>query len=183
MLIFLAVILVGAAYYFFVVQNVANMKAANAVELEEVQTQITVQSTIASMRSSMQHELDQMGDVENLPVIATYDNLRNELDELNAILGQATSFDMKMAQPTVEGETVRRTITLTFTTPNYDAAIALVEGLQNSKYRCEITDFSFNGKMLADGSIESVSGTLNVTYYETTADSTNLNGLVEQKTK
>ncbi len=181
MILVLAVLLVVASYYFFVVQNVALTKASNTAKLEEVQDQMTVQTTIASMRNKMEQELGSMGDVNSLPVIATYDNLRNELDELNGVLAKASSYDLKLAQPTLEGETVRRVVTLTFTTPNYDTAMAIVEGLQNGKYRCEISDFALTGKMLASGSVESVSGTLSITYYETTAGATNTNGLVEKK--
>ncbi|MEG1906432.1 MAG: type II secretion system protein GspM [Raoultibacter sp.] len=181
MLLVLAVVLVAASYYLFVVQNVANTKASNAAQLQEVQDQIAAQDTVAAMREKMQSELEKMGQVEKLPVIATYDNLRNELDQLNAALASTSSYDLKLTQPALTGETVRRVVTLTFTTPSYDAATAVLEALQNGKYRCVITDFSMTGKMLADGTIESVSSTLNVTYYETIAGSANTNGLQDKK--
>ncbi|MEG1167372.1 MAG: type II secretion system protein GspM [Gordonibacter sp.] len=181
MLLVLAVVLVAASYYLFVVQNVANTKASNAAQLQEVQDQIAAQDTVAAMREKMQSELEKMGQVEKLPVIATYDNLRNELDQLNAALASTSSYDLKLTQPVLTGETVRRVVTLTFTTPSYDAATAVLEALQNGKYRCVITDFSMTGKMLADGTIESVSSTLNVTYYETIAGSANTNGLQDEK--
>lgn len=181
MLLVLAVVLVAASYYLFVVQNVANTKASNAAQLQEVQDQIAAQDTVAAMREKMQSELEKMGQVEKLPVIATYDNLRNELDQLNAALASTSSYDLKLTQPVLTGETVRRVVTLTFTTPSYDAATAVLEALQNGKYRCVITDFSMTGKMLADGTIESVSSTLNVTYYETIAGSANTNGLQDKK--
>lgn len=179
MLLVLAVILVAAAYYLFVIQSVANTKAANESQLQEVKGQIMVQEKITSMRSNMQGELDKMGDINNLPTIATYDNLSNELDELNTVLAKTSAYDLKLSQPTLQNETVRRVVTLTFTTPSYDAATAVLEAIQNGKYRCDITDFAMTGKMLANGSIESVSSTLTVTYFETTAGSTNKNGLVE----
>lgn len=181
MMLVLAVLLLTAAYYFFVVQNVASIKATNATQLQEVEDQIAVQNTISSMRSKMQQELDKMGDRRELPVIAAYDNLSNELDELNGLLATATSYDMKLSQPNLEGDTVRRVVALSFTTPSYDSAMTIISRLQSGSYRCVITDFSMVGKMLANGSIESVSTTLSMTYYETTVGATNLNGLVEKK--
>ena len=62
----------------------------------------------------------------------------------------------------------------------YNEALGIVQSLQNGTYRCDVTDFSLTGKMLADGSIESVSATLDVTYYETTKGATNLSGLVDK---
>ena len=69
---------------------------------------------------------------------------------------------------------------ITYTVAGYNEALGIVQSLQNGTYRCDVTDFSLTGKMLADGSIESVSATLDVTYYETTKGATNLSGLVDK---
>lgn len=183
MLVVLAIILVCGAYYLFVIQAIQNNNAANAAELETVQTEIDTQTGIALLKSRMDSELKSLGDEANLPLVATYDNVRAEIDELNAILKDATTYSLNFAQPTLSGETVRRTVSLTFTTPDYGSALELVRTLQACKYRCEITDFALTGKMLADGSVESVSGSLNVTFYETTDGATNLSGLVEESPK
>lgn len=177
----LAVLLVAACYYFLVIKNVADTKLENDLQLQEIQQQIDTQTALAMARTRMEGELEKLGDVGKLPVVATYDNIRNELDELNALLAGVGTYDVKFGQPELEGELVRRPVTITYTVPSYDAALGIVQSLQNGSYRCDITDFTLTGKMLADGSIESVNATLDVTYFETTRGASNLSGLAEAK--
>ncbi|WP_246599443.1 hypothetical protein [Gordonibacter massiliensis (ex Traore et al. 2017)] len=181
LMLVLAVLLVAACYYFLVIKNVADTKLENDLQLQEIQQQIDTQTALAMARTRMEGELEKLGDVNKLPVVATYDNIRNELDELNALLAGVGTYDVKFGQPELEGELVRRPVTITYTVPSYDAALNIVQSLQNGSYRCDITDFTLTGKMLADGSIESVNATLDVTYFETTRGATNLSGLAEGK--
>lgn len=180
LILVLVVLLVAACYYFLVVKNVADTKAENDLQLQEIQQQIELQTALATARTRMESELSELGDVEKLPVVATYDNIRNELDELNALLAGVSTYDVKFSQPELTGELVRRPVTITYTVPSYDAALNIVQSLQNGSYRCDIDDFALTGKMLADGSIESVNATLDVTYFETTKGATNTSGLVEK---
>ncbi|WP_241963780.1 hypothetical protein [Gordonibacter sp. 28C] len=181
LMLVLAVLLVAACYYFLVIKNVADTKLENDLQLQEIQQQIDTQTALAMARTRMEGELEKLGDVNKLPVVATYDNIRNELDELNALLAGVGTYDVKFGQPELEGELVRRPVTITYTVPSYDAALGIVQSLQNGSYRCDITDFTLTGKMLADGSIESVNATLDVTYFETTRGASNLSGLAEAK--
>ena len=142
--------------------------------------QIDTQTALAMARTRMENELAELGDVGKLPVVAAYDNIRNELDELNTLLSGVGTYDVKFSQPELDGELVRRPVTITYTVAGYNEALGIVQSLQNGTYRCDVTDFSLTGKMLADGSIESVSATLDVTYYETTKGATNLSGLVDK---
>ena len=180
LLLVLAVVLVIGAYYFLVVKNVADTLTANQQQLEEIQIQIDAQNTIAQARSRMEAELAELGDGESLPEVAVYDNIRNELNELNALMASATSYDLTFDQPELEGSLVRRTVSVSFTVPTYRAALDVVKALENGSYKCLIEDFALNGKLLPDGSVESVSATMSVTYVETTNGSTNLGGLPEE---
>lgn len=181
LILILSIILLAATYYFFVIQNVAATKAANEAQLAEIENEITIQSALVAKRTLMLEEIDKLGQTKDASIVAPYDNLSNELAEFNTILANTSAYDLKWSQPTFQGETVRRAVALTFTTRNYNEALAIVDALQNGKYRCAVTEISLTSKMLADGTVESVSGTLNVTYYETTTGSTNLSGLVQKK--
>ena len=75
---------------------------------------------------------------------------------------------------------VRREVTVSFTVPDYAAALDVVRKLENGTYRCEITDFSVIGDMLADGTVDSVDAVLTVTYLETTNGAATTAGLVEK---
>ncbi len=183
LLLVLVVLLVGACYYFFVVKNVADTVAANEQQLEDIQLQVDQQTMLASVRQRMQTELDELGRQQPVPEVAVYDNLKNELDQLNALMASAITYDLKFEQPMLDGQLVRRPVTVSFTTSSYGAALDVVRVLENGAYRCEITNFSMTGKLLANGSVESVASMFNVTYLETTNGSTNLGGLVEKSAK
>lgn len=182
LLLVLAVVLVIGAYYFLVVKNVADTLTANQQQLEEIQIQIDAQNTIAQARSRMEAELAELGDGESLPEVAVYDNIRNELNELNALMAAATSYDLTFDQPELDGSLVRRTVSVSFTTPDYRSALDVVKALENGSYKCLINEFTLKGKLRADGSVENVSATMDVTYLETTNGSTNKGGLVEDET-
>lgn len=180
LILVLAIVLLVAAYYYFVVRSVAETQEANAAALEQVQSEIDTQLAIAQVRSKMQGGLEKLGTLESLPEVAVYDNLRNELDELNKVLEQTNSYDIKFSTPEIDGETVRRIVNITFSAPSYEESLSVVDQLQNGKYRCDVTDFSLVGTLLADGSVKSVSANLKVTYFETANGAQSLNGLVEK---
>lgn len=182
LILILAALLVVACYYFLVVKNVADTVAKNNAQLAGIETSIQVQESLAADRARMKAELAELGDDETLPEVAVYDNIRNELNELNTLLGSATTYNLSFGQPTVDGQLVRRTVAVSFTVPSYAAALDVVRQLENGTYRCQITDFTMTGDLLANGSVSSVNATLNVTYLETTNGATNTSGLVE-KTK
>lgn len=183
LILVLALLLVVACYYFLVMKNVSDTVAANNEQLAGIEMNVGVQESLAADRARMKAELDELGDDETLPEVAVYDNIRNELNELNTLLGSATTYNLSFGQPTVEGQLVRRTVTVSFTTPSYASALEVVRQLENGTYRCQITDFTMTGELLADGSVSSVNATLSVTYLETTNGATNTSGLVEKTTK
>ena len=180
LMLVLAVLLVVACYYFLVVKNVADTIAANEDRLADIEISINAQEMLAADRARMKAELEALGEDGTLPVVAVYDNIRNELNELNALMGGATTYNLSFAQPTVEDKLVRREVTVSFTVPDYAAALDVVRKLENGTYRCEITDFSVIGDMLADGTVDSVDAVLTVTYLETTNGAATTAGLVEK---
>lgn len=181
LILILVVLLIGACYYFLVVKNVADTMAANEAALSETNLQIDRQTALAAARSRMEQELEKLGPEQNLPEVAVYDNIRNELDELNALLSGVITYDLKFGQPVLKDSLVRRPVTVSFTVRSYRDALDVVAALGHGSYRCEVTDFALTGKLLADGSVDNVSATLNVTYFETTNGATNLSGLTEAK--
>lgn len=138
LMLVLAVLLVVACYYFLVVKNVADTIAANEDRLADIEISINAQEMLAADRARMKAELEALGEDGTLPVVAVYDNIRNELNELNALMGGATTYNLSFAQPTVEDKLVRREVTVSFTVPDYAAALDVVRKLENGTYRCEI---------------------------------------------
>jgi len=72
--------------------------------------------------------------------IADFNNIRALTAELNTILADATSFNMSFAQistPEEQGkDCYRRDVTLSFVTPNYETARAILKKLNESQYGC-----------------------------------------------
>ena len=172
----IALVLIGVFAKFAVVDPLA-ASAASSNEVSAAQARLDV---LAADRARMKAELEALGEDGTLPVVAVYDNIRNELNELNALMGGATTYNLSFAQPTVEDKLVRREVTVSFTVPDYAAALDVVRKLENGTYRCEITDFSVIGDMLADGTVDSVDAVLTVTYLETTNGAATTAGLVEK---
>ncbi|MGI6105886.1 MAG: hypothetical protein ACOYD7_06850 [Raoultibacter sp.] len=175
----LVVIILASAYYFGVHQNIANAKAQNEATLIELEDEILVQSTQSTLLLRMQSELDQLGSLDNLPVVAVYDNVGNEPQELNAVLASTSSYKVTLSTPVKQGSTIRRAVDVSFSTANYESALSILEQLQNGSYYCQISDADLTAKVLANGSIESVNATLKVTFFETATGATNLNGVEE----
>lgn len=179
LLLVLVVLLLVALYYFLVIKGVADTMAANEQKLSDIDIQMSAQTALATARDQMESELEQLGDRKNLPEVAVYDNLRNELDELDTLLGVAQTYDVSFGSPTLEGSLVRRSVSVSFTTSSYEQALDVVRSLENGAYKCIVNDFATTGNMMADGSIESVAATLNVTFFETTNGASTLSGLTE----
>lgn len=181
--IVLAIVLIGTAYYFGVIKNVADTQAANQEALIDTKGNIAVQEEIASRRASMKNRLDELGSLAAVPEVASYDNFNNEIAELNTVLAQALSYDLSFSVPTRSGDTIRRVVDVSYTTENYESALSVIKALENGSYYCRITDFTLDAKLRVDGGIESVSGTVKVTFYETAVGATNLEGIEETKTE
>ena len=183
LILILVVLVIIALYYFLVVKGTADTVASSEAEQDDLTVQIMTQKTLLANREKMQSELDSLGDLSQVPTIASYDNFRAEFNELNNILSSAASYNVTFGTPTVSNATVRRTASITFTTGSYDSALDLIEKLRACSFRCLMTDFSLTPKLSSStGALESISGKVEMTIYETTVDATDLSGL-ESKSK
>ncbi len=177
LLLIMVILAIAALYYFGLVKNVIDAQAENTAKLDEIEIQTQAQTALAARYTSMQQRLDALGPDKNLPVVAVYDNLENELMDLYAILENTTDSALDFKKPTLSDKTVRREIKISFITANYDSAFAVVSALQDGKYRSLVNDITMNGKLYANGEVESVSTSLTVTFFETTSGSINTSGL------
>ena len=176
----LVVILLIAFYYFMIVRGVSDRIESNEAELSEIQTELDIQNSIAAQRTKMEDELDSLGDSSNLAVVAVYDNFNNEFDELNGILDNAISFDLKFSEPIATGSLVRRDVVITFTSNSYADAMGYVQKIQDGSYRCLTTDMtmSTNTKTTSTSAAGTITTTMSVTYFETTEGAETTAGLI-----
>ncbi len=177
LLLVVIVLVIAGLYYLLVIKNLGEAQAVQTEQLDTLKTQVAAQKTLASNYAKMEKVLSEMDSTDKLSIVASYDNVGNEINELNSVLAQTSAYNISWEQPALDGQTVRRKVKISFTSGSYDAAISVIDALQNGKYRCQVGDITLAGKMLADGTIESVAVSLSATFYETTNGATTTNGL------
>lgn len=117
------------------------------------------------------------------PVVPSYNNFKQELEQLNEVYGRAYEFSFTFSEPEVDGTDVRRNIAVYCEAENYDAAAELMRQILQGPYRSMIHDVSINSmaralaNQMADLKKGRVSLSFNMTYYETTVGADSLEGL------
>ena len=175
-LLVLALVLLGAFYYFCVDQPVRHAISNTVSEREELTTELAgLNQTVATLKR-MQTELDTLEGNTVYGKMGSYNNSKAELDELNTILKAAQSYDISFNDVTREDNLIRRSFSLTFTVSDYDEAQEMVTKLCQGEWRCIVSDISFASPD-SDLSQGSVSVGLDATFYETMVDGTADSGL------
>ncbi|MCH4032414.1 MAG: hypothetical protein LKH04_07575 [Lachnospiraceae bacterium] len=182
LILILVVALLATVYYQFLYKSVEQAKVQ--YDTSDLQVELTTQMQIAANIQQMEAEIE--ANKENKTgEVSTYDNLKQEINELNDIFGDAANFSFSFDQATATDDAVRRVITGSFTATSYQDARTRLQSLHDGLYRCLITDLamsptSLNGnegdaKNLNDSPV-AVSFT--VTFYETLYQATTTEGLV-----
>ena len=169
MLIFLAVLLIGVAYYLGFYTPLQNDLASIASQSIEADTAITTSMAKVAKMNTMQEELDQIlaRPAEELTEIAPYDNKEVVLTQLYGILGRTQDYSLDFTDPEVQDDgTVRRNISMAFTCANYTAAKAVIKDLTDSQWRCLVSNLAISGEenMMTDP----VKVTATITFFEHT---------------
>lgn len=170
LLIIMCILLIGILYFQFVYKPVKeNIKKYDTSKLE---TTLLKEQTKAANIKKMNTEMA-TNKASNVGVVATYNNVKKELSALNTIFASASSFNLEFADPVKDGDAVRRNVNITFTTGSYTTANTIIRNLHNCKYRCLIRTVSLTK---GDGG---VSGTMQVTFFETLYGAKNADGLTD----
>lgn len=176
LILVLAVILLAMVYYRFVYVPVQDQ--ISALDTTALEDQIQAETIRAQQIKKMQTEMSQNKNA-SLGEVATYDNQKNELNELNDIFQDADTFNLNFEQPVASDNTVRRNINITFTASGYDTAEKIISSIYSGRYRCLISDLDMQAA--ADtSSMQSgeVSCSMTVTFYETLYNAATQEGLI-----
>ena len=114
-------------------------------------------------------------------VVASYNNIKNEISALNDIFGAASTYNFDFNQAIKDGDAVRRDINISFTAGSYSTAESIIEKLHDCKYRCLIRNISINTSSGEGISSGSVSVSMTVTFFETMYNANTTDGLEENK--
>jgi cell shape-determining protein MreC len=189
LLIVLALMLIGIAYYYLVHQSVAKDTATYTAKRDALTDELVMtQKKLKDMRE-MEADLEKIGDVEKTPRMESYNNSRAEIGLLNDILTASRDYSVNFSSVSRNGNQIRRSFTLSFTTDSFDTAKKIISDLANSRCRCLIGDVSYKpqieeNQVITDDEtgvktekVESVNVTLIATFYETLVGGTEDSGL------
>lgn len=136
----LALLMVGAAYFFAVHQPVEASLEQIAARRDEAGLEVMVLEAKQARLDEMRRELEEILAQPNAPETPKYDNLQQLMVFLNAIMGPATDYSLSFqnVEAPEEGQIVRRVVDMSFTCTDYGAARAAVEHLRDCPFRCQI---------------------------------------------
>ena len=136
--------LLGLAYYrFFYIPTQESIDAAHS-RRDDYQTQlIQVQQKEAQIRK-MKEEIEALGDLKNVSRMESYNNAKAELTLLNRVLEPASDYSIAFANVTRDGDQIRRSFSLSFTTSSFVAAKRIISSLEASDLRCLLGDIQYS---------------------------------------
>jgi len=143
-LVILAFVLVGLAYYQFVDKTVReSIEKANA-EAEAIQVELTGVNAKIQRMEEMQAELDSIQSDPSASYMGSYNNSKEELAFLNDVLGGTLQYTITFSNVTRDGDQIRRNFSLQFTTADYAGMERIMKQLCDGKLRCLINDISYS---------------------------------------
>ena len=143
-LLLLALILVGLAYYFVVDRPVRSALESARAEKEAIMTELTtLQGRIARMEK-MEEELKaiQANPVANQ--MGSYNNSKAELDFLNDLLDETDEYTVTFTEVTRDGDQVRRNFNLKFAVQDFTTAERMLKKIYSCEMRCLINDINYS---------------------------------------
>lgn len=172
------VLLLGLLYFQLV--WVPTEKIIEAHDVLHLEDELILAQAKAQKMIQMQRVIDEKGQYVT-GIIAGYNNLQNEIIELNGILQGATEYQIDFEDATVDGSIVRRNADIQFQTESYDTAKQMLRLIKDGKYKCLIR----NVRMTSDESglqqAEKVVVHVELTYYEYVTSSDAVEGLQPYK--
>ena len=159
---FLALVLLGLFYYYFVDQTVRQSIQASEAEYSDTLSELNTMQARLQHLQSVQATLDDLEAEGRLSWMGSYNNSKAEVTFLNDILADTLNYSVSFSNVTRSGDQIRRSFSLTYTTQGYKAARDIMIKLLEGRNRCLVGDVrcSINGN-----------GTVNMnqsaTFYET----------------
>lgn len=173
-------LLLGVGYYQFIWKSTAKtMETYNLVLLED---ELLLAQTKAMRMAEMERVIKENEGV-SLGLIADYNNLENEIKELNEILEVTQSYQLDFEDATTDGSIVRRNINIDFQVDDYGTAKKIIHSLQNCHYKSLVRDVTLSTKEGGLQNTNQIDVSLQVTFYEGVTERVSTAGLPEYKEK
>ncbi len=176
LIVILAVILIGLAYYYFVDRNVRSALEEAKQSIETNQAELDISNAQLLRLNSMDQELNSY-EAGGASYIASYNNVNEEIAMLDRILSGTADYNISLQDPVLSGELIRRNVSIRFTVGSFDSALSVIRAFSSSDLRNIIQDISYSSAVTRDG-YESVTVNMTVTFYETIVGGTPDAGLI-----
>lgn len=142
-------------------------------------TNIAVETIRASQLKEMQKEIaaQSSSNANTSSKIPDYNNLKNVMSQLSAIMQSSSKYDMTFNDISVKDSMVYRPIDIQFTCDNYTTAKAIIDNLGKCPYRNTIDSIDISVAQKADDSnisAQPINVKVSVTFYESKKDGTSL---------
>ena len=170
-LMILAVLLLVAAYIYLVYLPVGQRTETASRSIARTNIALEQEQLLGQQRIRMSDALEKLKAEAGDEVVAipAFDNAQALVAELDEILSLAASYDVVFQPVTVEAGLVRRHLQINFNCADYDRASAVLEGLNQSAYRNEISAVSLTpaeNRRGGDIMLGSLHVSVSLTYFE-----------------
>lgn len=143
-LVVLALVLVGLAYYQFVYKMVRESVEKAHAEAEAIRVEMTGVNAKIQRMEEMQAELESIQSNPRASYMGSYNNSKEELVFLNDVLGGALQYTITFSNVTRDGDQIRRNFSLQFTTEDFASMERIISRLCDGRLRCLINDISYS---------------------------------------
>lgn len=162
LVIVLAVMLLGLAYYKFVYTTIRDAVASAKADESALQTELEAAQLRTGRIKKMQDELEGITSTGIVTKMGSYNNSKPETAFLNTVLAGVDDYNIGFDEVTREGDQIRRNFNLQYKTSSYAEAKKIMKELTSGDYRCLIGDV--NCSVDTNGATTIV---LDGTFYET----------------
>lgn len=168
MLLVLAVLLLGLGYFKFFWTPMQNDLKIQQQRLADVQDSLMIEQTKLLQMQQMEKKMEELKASGAVPdaEVPVYDNVKNVMVQLNAILTRAQEYNLSFHEiGTDDNGIITRPVELSFTAADYATARGIINDLYHCPYRCGVSDITVSTENdLTSGSDIQVS--LTITFYE-----------------
>ncbi len=144
LLVVFILFLLGIAYYrFFYIPTQNSIDEAHK-RRDNYQTQLLQTQEKEAQIRKMKEEIEALGDLGKVSRMESYNNAKEELTLLNRVLEPASDYSISFANVTRNGDQIRRSFSLSFTTNSFAAAKRIISSLEDSDLRCLLGDIEYS---------------------------------------
>lgn len=185
LLLLLSVMLL-ALFYYLALYRPVNLEVERCAALQvPVEEDLELQMMKATRKKKMVDELENAPEKQQGELFP-YNNIKNEITDLYEALSPAATYNLSFSEAVASGNIVRRDISISFQTENYQKVRSILEQMHSSPYRCILKDLSISvnksrGEAGGMSAAELINVNVNITFYETLVGAENTNGLVFEK--